>query len=103
MLRPYDTDEENIMCTMIAEKVKVEGSAKGANGWFKVEQANVSFDHPFNAPFEHALNLDFFDRSQGLYNRVAVELSHEAARELVKTILAVLDQAESEGQITINS
>jgi len=24
---------ENIMCTMIAEKVKVDGSTKGANGW----------------------------------------------------------------------
>ena len=88
------------MCTMIAEKVKVEGSAKGASGWFKVEQANVSFDHPFNAPYEHALNIDFVDQSQGLTNRVAVELSHAAARELVKTIQAVLDQAEAEGQLT---
>ena len=87
------------MCTMIAEKVKVDGSAKGANGWFKVEQANVSFDHPFNAPFEHALNIDFVDQSRGLSNRVAVELSEGAARELVKTILAVLDQAEAGGHL----
>jgi uncharacterized protein DUF6295 len=101
-IRPYNQIEENIMCTMISETVKVEGSAKGVNGWFKVEQANVSFDHPFSAPYEHALNIDFVDQSQGLSNRAAVELSHEAARELVKTILAVLDQAESEGQITIN-
>jgi hypothetical protein len=87
------------MCTMIAEKIQVDGSAKGAHGWFKVEQANVSYDHPFNAPFEHALNIDFVDRSQGLDNRVAVELSAEAARELVKTILAVLDQADSGGHL----
>jgi len=87
------------MCTMIAEKIKVDGSAKGASGWFKVEQANVSFDHPFNAPFEHALNIDFVDQSQGLSNRVAVELSERAARELVKTILAVLDQAGAEGHL----
>lgn len=98
-IRPYDKYEENIMCTMIAEKVKVEGSAKGANGWFKVEQANVSFDHPFSAPYEHALNIDFVDQSQGLTNRVAVELSHAAARELVKTIQAVLDQAERENAV----
>ena len=98
-IRPYNKQEEIIMCTMIAEKVKVEGSAKGASGWFTVEQANVSFDHPFNAPYEHALNIDFVDQSQGLANRVAVELSHQAARELVKTILAVLDQAEREKAI----
>jgi hypothetical protein len=84
---------------MIAEKIKVDGSAKGAHGWFKVEQANVSYDHPFNAPFEHALNLDFVDASQGLNNRVAVELSEQAARELVKTILAVLYQADAGGHL----
>ena len=85
------------MCTMIVEKVKVDGSGKGINGWFPLELANVSFDHPFNAPFEHALNIDFVNESQGPSARVAVELSEEAARELVKTILAVLQRAESEG------
>ena len=87
------------MCTMIVEKVKLDGSGKGANGWFRLEQANVSFDHPFNAPFEHALNIDFVNESQGLSARVAVELSEQAARELVKTILAVLDQAEAGGHL----
>jgi hypothetical protein len=46
------------MCTMIVEKVKIDGSGKGMHGWFKLEQANVSYDHPFNAPLEHALNID---------------------------------------------
>ena len=87
------------MCTMIAEKVKVDGSGKGINGWFTLKQANVSYDHPFNAPFEHALNIDFVNEAQGLGARVAVELSEQAARELVKTILAVLDQAESGGHV----
>lgn len=87
------------MCTMITEKVKVDGSAKGTNGWFNVAQANVSYDHPFNAPFEHALNIDFVNESQGLGARVAVELSENAARELVRTILAVLDQAEAGGHL----
>jgi hypothetical protein len=87
------------MCTMIVEKINIEGSAKGANGWFKLEAANVSFDHPFNAPFEHALNIDFVNESQGPSARVAVELSEQAARELVRTILAVLDQAETGGHL----
>lgn len=90
------------MCTMIVEKVNIDGSGKGTNGWFKLEQANVSFDHPFHAPFEHALNIDFVNESQGPSARVAVELSEHAARELVKTILAVLDQAEAGGHLSIS-
>src|ERR671919_2490239 len=89
-----------MMCTMIIEKVKIDGSGKGTSGWFKLEQANVSYDHPFDAPMEHALNIDFVNESQGPSARVAVELSEHAARELVKTILAVLDQAESEGHLS---
>lgn len=91
--------EVNDMCTMIVEKVKIDGSGKGANGWVKLEQANVSYDHPFHAPLEHALNIDFVNESQGPSARVAVELSEQAARELVRTILAVLDQAEATGQL----
>ena len=87
------------MCTMIAEKIKIAGSGKGANGWFTLQQATVSFDHPFNVPLEHALNIDFTNESMGPSARVAVELSAEAARELVKTILAVLDQAEAGGHL----
>jgi hypothetical protein len=84
---------------MIVEKVKIEGSGKGTSGWFKLEGANVSYDHPFNAPYEHALNIDFVNESKGPSARVAVELSEEAARELVKTITAVLDRAETAGQL----
>jgi hypothetical protein len=84
---------------MIVEKVKIEGSGKGLNGWFKLEQANVSYDHPFDAPHEHALNIDFVNESQGVGARVAVELSEQAARELVRTILGVLDQAEAGGHL----
>ena len=87
------------MCTMIVEKVKVEGSGKGTSGWFTLEQANISYDHPFNAPLEHALNIDFVNESQGLGARVAVELSEKAARDLVMTILAVLDQAGKGGPL----
>jgi len=85
---------------MIVEKVKIDGSGKGLNGWFKLEQANVSYDHPFDAPFEHALNIDFVNEAQGVGARVAVELSEQAARELVRTILEVLDQAETGGHLS---
>jgi hypothetical protein len=84
---------------MIVEKVKLDGSGKGNQGWFMLQQANVSYDHPFHAPYEHALNIDFVNESQGLSARVAVELSESAARELVRTILSVLEQAEAGGHM----
>ena len=87
------------MCTMIAQQVEIEGSGKGTSGWFPVRQANVSYDHPFNAPLEHALNIDFVNEAQGPGARVAVELSVESARTLVETILAVLDRAEAGGYL----
>ena len=87
------------MCTMIVHKAKAEGSGKGQQGWFKLEQANVSYDHPFDAPYEHSLNIDFVNEALGPSARVAVELSESAARELAHTILAVLAQAEEEGHI----
>jgi uncharacterized protein DUF6295 len=87
------------MCTMIVEKVKIAGSGKGRSGWFRLQQANVSYDHPFDAPFEHTLNIDFVDEAQGPAARVAVELSEAAARELVQAIRSVLDRAEAGGHL----
>lgn len=85
------------MCTMIVQQVSMEGSGKGTAGWFPVQQANVSYDHPFNAPLDHALNIDFVNEAQGLGARVAVELSVDSAKKLVETIMAVLAEAEAGG------
>ena len=87
------------MCTMIVQQVEIDGTGKGNQGWFNLAQANVSYDHPFNAPLEHALNIDFVNEAMGPGARVAVELSADAARSLVDTILAVLDQAEQGGHL----
>lgn len=82
---------------MIVQQIKIEGSGKGLNGWFPLQEANVSYDHPFDAPMEHALNIDFVNEAQGPGARVAVELSAEAAQRLVDTIQAVLKQADEGG------
>lgn len=87
------------MCTMIVEQIKIDGSGKGHNGWFPLQEANVSYDHPFSAPLEHALNIDFVNEAQGPGARVAVELSAEAALALVATIQAVLSRAAAGGHI----
>jgi len=85
------------MCTMIAHQVKLEGRGKSGADWFEVREANVSYDHPYELPLEHALNIDFVNEALGPGARVAVELSVEAARELVKSIQAVLAEADQRG------
>ena len=87
------------MCTMIVKQAKINGSGKGAKDWFTVREVNVSYDHPYHVPLEHALNIDFVDESQGPGARVAVELSVESARNLMQTIHAVLAQAEAGGYL----
>ena len=84
---------------MIVQKVKIDGSGKGKSGWFTLREANVSYDHPFNMPQEHALNIDFVNEDQGPGSRVAVELSAEAARSLAETIFTVLDRAKKGGHL----
>lgn len=87
------------MCTMIVKKVNIDGSGKGTKGWFSLNQANVSYDHPFHIAKEHALNIDFVNEELGPGARVAVELSEHAARSLVDAILDVLSQAEVGGHL----
>lgn len=82
------------MCTYITEKAEILGSAKGPKGWMRVDTANVYFDHPYHAPLDHALNIDFVNESGGAGDRVAVELSAESARALVAKILAALASGE---------
>ena len=84
------------MCSYIVEKASLVGSAKGTKGWMKIDTANVYFDHPYHAQLEHALGIDFVNVADGARERVAVELSAESARALVKTILAALESGEKE-------
>jgi hypothetical protein len=84
------------MCSYIVKKAALTGSAKGPNGWMRIDTANVYFDHPFHAPLEHVLGIDFINAADGRHDRVAVELSADSARELVHQILAALESGEAE-------
>ena len=81
------------MCTYLTEKASISGRGKGPSGWFRVTDGSVYFDHPVHAPYGHTLNIDFLAPAQGPSARVAVELSAESARALMKAIEAVLDSA----------
>jgi hypothetical protein len=81
------------MCTYQTTRLPMEGSGKGAGGWFPLTDATVYFDHPVHAPAEHTLNIDLINPSRGAGARVAVELDPAAARSLALAILQMLETA----------
>lgn len=74
------------MCTYQTEKIAVDGSGKGAQGWFPVTDATVYVDHPVHAPYGHTVNIDFLNPALGPSSRVALELTAEAALALADAI-----------------
>ena len=83
------------MCTYLTSTERVAGTGLGANGWFSIEQAVVYFDHPQEAPVEHALCIDFrAGEHADPSRRVAVELDARSARVLAESILATLAHDE---------
>ena len=81
------------MCTYLTEKIEVDGSGKGANGWFSVSEATVYVDHPVHAPYGHTLNVDMLNPTLGPTARVALELTEEAALALADAIHRALSCA----------
>jgi Family of unknown function (DUF6295) len=84
------------MCTYITETIGIAGSGKGPDGWFRLTDATVYFDHPVHAMADHTLNINFANPAQGAGSRVAVELTAESARALVAAIEATLAAAPAE-------
>lgn len=83
------------MCSYLTQKAAVDGSAKGANGWFTLRQVMVYLDHPYHAPYAHTLNIDFLNEAAGPSARVAIELTAESAKALVSCIEAALEAASA--------
>jgi Family of unknown function (DUF6295) len=81
------------MCTYLTEKVDIDGSGKGADGWFGLSQATVYVDHPVHAQYAHTVNVDFINPERGASARVAVELTEESALALIGAIQRALAAA----------
>jgi hypothetical protein len=86
------------MCTYVTTTEQVSGSGYGGSDWFMVDRAVVYFDHPQDAPLEHALCVDVW----GGTDRVAIELDAASARRLAESILATLDHDEVRPLLTPN-
>ncbi len=82
------------MCSGNLYAAGVSGSAKGAQGWFPVQRAQVVYDHPFHAQLEEALIIDFVNPERGPGARLSVELSADSARDLVRVIEDALRQGD---------
>ena len=78
------------MCTYVTTTTDVAGSGYTGDDWFRVYRAVVYFDHPQDAPVDHALCIDVW----GGRERVAVELDAASARRLAQAILDTLDHDE---------
>ncbi len=78
------------MCTYETATLPISGSGKIAGEWIPVTDATVYFDHPVHAPETHTLNIDFRNPSRGPSCRIAVELSRESAKSLVRAIEEML-------------
>ncbi len=83
------------MCTSIVEVVGVEGAGKGEDGWFALDRAVVSYDHPHHALLEEAITLDFVNTALGPGARVAVELTLETAKQLSAALARAIAAAET--------
>lgn len=84
------------MCTGIVENTRISGSGKGPHGWFLIDQASVSYDHPDHAQAERAVIIDLLSEERP-ESRIAVELTPQSARDLVHAILASLSRGEGDG------
>jgi uncharacterized protein DUF6295 len=82
------------MCTSIVEVIGAEGAGKGDDGWFALDRAVVSYDHPHHALLEEAITLDFVNSALGPGARVAVELTLETAKQLNAALARAIAAAE---------
>ncbi|HZS19997.1 MAG TPA: DUF6295 family protein [Pseudonocardiaceae bacterium] len=81
------------MCTYLTEEIPVDGSGKGARGWFAARKAIVYVDHPVHAQYGHTVNIDVLNSELGAAARVALELTEETALALADAIRQAIRSA----------
>jgi hypothetical protein len=67
------------VCTYLTEKIDVDASGKGAQGWIPITQANVY--------------VDVINPGRGPSARVALEMTEESALALAQAILDAIASA----------
>jgi hypothetical protein len=85
------------MCSYVTLKVPASGAARGPDGWFALGETVVYFDHPQQAPADHAVCIDFraMLAPRDPSARLVVELDAASARRLADSLLAVLEHPDA--------
>jgi hypothetical protein len=81
------------VCTYLTEEIPVDGSGKGARGWFEARKAIIYVDHPVHAQYGHTVNIDVLNPELGPSARVALELTEETALALAEAIQQAIRSA----------
>jgi Family of unknown function (DUF6295) len=81
------------VCTYQTTTLHLDGSAKGARGWFGITDGSVYVDHPVHLQAGHAVLIDLRAPDRGPDARIALELDAASARALAASILRTLDAA----------
>lgn len=84
------------MCTYQTETLRMNASAKTPQGWTKMTDASVYFDHPVHFMADHALVIDVLNTHEGSLAHVAVEMDAASARALAEAILRALESVPPE-------
>ena len=69
------------MCTYVTNTVEVVGSGYLGEDWFGLDRAVVYFDHPQDAPVDHALCLDVWGGARPCRDRARCGLGATAGRD----------------------
>ncbi|MBI3953822.1 MAG: hypothetical protein HY330_04855 [Chloroflexi bacterium] len=72
-------------------RVSLLGSGKGAQGWFKLEDAQVYHDHFIKAQVQEGVVVDLLDKETGGAVHVCLELDASSAKELAHAILETVE------------
>jgi len=83
------------MCTNIATKTQLTASATLGDGWAKIDEATIGFDHATHLWAEHALRIDF--ASSAGSGRIAVEMDLASGKALLRELEDVIRAAEASG------
>lgn len=81
------------MCTYQTETLQVNASAKTPQGWARVNDASVYFDHPVHFMANHAVMIDLMGQRDGSTARVGIEMDAASARALAEAILKTVSEA----------
>ena len=91
LLRHAPERRVTTVCTYVTTTSAATGSGYAGDDWFAVDRAVVYFDHPQDAPLDHALCIDIWGATT---SRVSVELDAASARRLAEAILTTLDHED---------